>query len=48
VVTAMELSDTELRSIGRRARERALDDHTAARRATELVALLEGALTVQA
>lgn len=48
VVAAMELDDAELRQIGRRARERVLADHTAAHRATELVALLEGALTVEA
>jgi len=48
VVAAMELSDADLVRIGRRARERALADHTAAHRATELVTLLEGALTVEA
>jgi spore maturation protein CgeB len=48
VVAAMELSDAELGSIGRRARERALADHTAAHRAAELVALLESAHTVEA
>lgn len=47
-VAAMELGDAELRRIGRRARERALADHTAAQRAAELVALLEGAMTVEA
>jgi spore maturation protein CgeB len=48
VVAALELGDAELSRIGRLARERALTHHTAAHRAAELVAVLEGALTVEA
>ncbi|HET6520442.1 MAG TPA: glycosyltransferase [Geminicoccaceae bacterium] len=43
VTDALELSDAELAGVARRARERALDEHTAARRAAELEAALEGA-----
>lgn len=45
-VAAVELDDGELARVARRARERTLADHTASRRAAELVALLEGALNV--
>jgi spore maturation protein CgeB len=48
VLQAMDLGDGELALIGRRARDRALAEHTAHHRAAELVALLEGALTVEA
>jgi spore maturation protein CgeB len=48
VVAALGLSDDELVRLARAARERTLADHTASRRASELVALLEGALTVEA
>jgi spore maturation protein CgeB len=48
VLAAMALSDSELARIGRAARERVLADHTAARRAGELVEMLEGALSVGA
>jgi hypothetical protein len=37
----MQLSDGELRQVGRAARERALAEHTAAHRAEELVQLLD-------
>jgi spore maturation protein CgeB len=47
-VAALELTDAELRRIGQRARQRALEEHTAAHRAAELVGLLDGALTVEA
>ncbi|HEX2256874.1 MAG TPA: glycosyltransferase [Afifellaceae bacterium] len=42
-LTALDLSDGELERIGRRARERALAEHTCEARAGELVALLESA-----
>ena len=45
---AVARSDAELARLGRAARERALTDHTAVRRAGELVALLEGAIGVGA
>ncbi|HEY7613990.1 MAG TPA: glycosyltransferase [Gemmatimonadales bacterium] len=48
VVAAMALSDADLRRVGRRARARALAEHTAAHRASQLVALLEGALAGEA
>jgi spore maturation protein CgeB len=48
VVTAMEAGDAELVRLSLAARERVLTDHTAERRAGELVALLEGALVVGA
>jgi len=41
VLEAIQLSDGELRRIGRAARERALAEHTAAHRAEELVRLLD-------
>jgi spore maturation protein CgeB len=47
VVAAMELPDPALERVARAARERALADHTAERRAAELVALLDAALTVE-
>ena len=40
---ALALPDGELAAIARRARDRTLDEHTAARRATEMVAAFEGA-----
>ena len=40
-LAALDLPDSELRAVARRARERTLDEHTADRRAGELVALLE-------
>ncbi|HYF57127.1 MAG TPA: glycosyltransferase [Salinarimonas sp.] len=42
-VAALDLSDAEIARIGRAARERALAEHTSARRADTLVVLLEGA-----
>jgi len=48
VITALGISEAELARIARAARERVLADHTAARRATELVAALESALSVGA
>jgi spore maturation protein CgeB len=48
VVAALELSDAELARVATAARARALCDHTATRRAGELVALLEEALSVEA
>jgi spore maturation protein CgeB len=42
-LAALEASPSELAAIARRARERTLDEHTAARRARELVAALEAA-----
>jgi spore maturation protein CgeB len=44
----LELGDAELARLARAARERVLADHTAARRAGELLALLEGAVSVGA
>lgn len=41
VITAMELSDAQLARIGERARERVLDEHTAAHRARHLEVVLE-------
>lgn len=40
VLEAMSLGDSELRAIARRARERVLAEHTAERRARELIALI--------
>jgi len=40
-VAALDMDETELRRIGRAARERALEDHTSDRRATELLALFD-------
>jgi spore maturation protein CgeB len=45
VLAALARSPEELFRIGRAARERALTEHTAAHRAEELVALMEGALS---
>jgi spore maturation protein CgeB len=47
-LAALELSDHELKRISRAARERVLSDHTAERRALQLVAALEDAVTVEA
>jgi spore maturation protein CgeB len=47
-LAALEVSDAELARISRAARERVLSDHTAERRALQLVSALEGALTVEA
>jgi spore maturation protein CgeB len=47
VLVALDLEDADRAEIARRARERALDQHTAARRAREMVAALERA-TVEA
>jgi spore maturation protein CgeB len=47
-LAALELSDDELARIAQAARERVLSDHTAERRALQLVSALEGALTVEA
>jgi spore maturation protein CgeB len=47
-LAALEVSDHELVRIAQSARERVLSDHTAERRALQLVAALEGALTVEA
>ena len=42
-LAALDLSDAELAAVARRARERTLAEHTASRRARELVAALEAA-----
>jgi spore maturation protein CgeB len=42
VIDALQMDDAQLQRIGRAARERALADHTAARRAEELVRFIEG------
>jgi spore maturation protein CgeB len=42
VLAAFEIGDEELQRIARRARERALDQHSSAERAGELVRLIEG------
>jgi spore maturation protein CgeB len=47
-MAALEMSDHQLRQMARAARERVLTDHTAERRALQLVSALEGALTVEA
>jgi spore maturation protein CgeB len=47
-IQAVGTGDAELARLGRAARERALTDHTAFRRAGELVALLEDAISVGA
>ena len=47
-VAALETSDAELARIARAARERTLSQHSAHRRAAELVAALEGAAVVEA
>ncbi len=43
VLAALDLSDRELAAIGAAARERALSEHTAERRAAELARLVEAA-----
>jgi spore maturation protein CgeB len=43
VLAALDLPEAELRRIGASARERVLDEHTSARRAAELEALLASA-----
>jgi spore maturation protein CgeB len=48
VLAAMDRDDAELARIGRAARARVLAEHTAARRAAELLGILEGALSVGA
>jgi spore maturation protein CgeB len=48
VLAALEMSSEQLASIGRAARRRVLRDHTAERRAAQLVAALQDALTVGA
>jgi spore maturation protein CgeB len=48
VLDALELGDDELREIGRAARDRVLSDHTAERRALQLLAALDGAASVEA
>jgi spore maturation protein CgeB len=48
VLEALELPDEELTRIASAARERVLADHSAERRAMQLIAALEGALTVGA
>ena len=48
VLAALDLPDGQLAVIGEAARERVLADHTAERRALQLIAALEGALTVEA
>ncbi|HLT92389.1 MAG TPA: glycosyltransferase [Woeseiaceae bacterium] len=44
-IEALRLPPAELRAIARRARERVLDEHTAHRRARELMALLDSAVS---
>jgi spore maturation protein CgeB len=48
VVSALEISDEQLARVAQAARERVMTDHTADRRALELVSALEGALSVEA
>jgi spore maturation protein CgeB len=48
VMDALETSDQELARMAREARDRTLTEHTADRRASELVAQLESALSVEA
>ncbi|MFT3781100.1 MAG: glycosyltransferase [Nibricoccus sp.] len=45
VISALQLSDAELRALATRARERVLTEHTATQRASELEGLLEAALS---
>jgi len=47
-IEALQRDDGELARVARAARERVLSDHTAERRATELVGLLERATSVEA
>jgi spore maturation protein CgeB len=48
ILGALGLSDEELTRLGRAARDRVLADHTAERRALQLIDALEGAVTVEA
>jgi spore maturation protein CgeB len=48
VTAALDLSDQDLRRIGQAARERVLAEHTADRRASQLVSAIESALPVEA
>ena len=47
-LAAMDLPDADLAAIARRARQRTLDQHTAAHRAREMVAAFEAALSAEA
>jgi spore maturation protein CgeB len=47
-MAALDTSDEQLQRISRAARERVLCDHTAERRASQLVAAIEGSATVEA
>lgn len=47
-LAAIDLPDAELASIARRARERVLDEHTAAHRAEEMIAAFEAAMSPEA
>ena len=46
-MAALERSDEELSRIARAARERTLAEHTADRRASELIAAIEGAFAME-
>lgn len=48
VLAALEIGDEQLRQIGRAARDRVLTDHTSDRRALQLIAAFEGAVSVEA
>ena len=48
VMGALDISDEQLSRIARAARERVLTDHTSERRASQLIAAIEGALPVEA
>jgi spore maturation protein CgeB len=45
VVAALQLTDSEVETLGRRARERVLDEHTSAHRAAELDRILNDAVS---
>jgi spore maturation protein CgeB len=45
-MVAIEMSDAERAAMARRARERTLEEHTAERRASTLIALIENATAV--
>jgi spore maturation protein CgeB len=47
-MAALETSDEQLTRMARAARDRVLSDHTAQRRASELISAIDGALTVEA
>jgi spore maturation protein CgeB len=47
-MAAFDIPDERLRQIARAARQRVLSDHTAGRRASQLMAAIEGAATVEA